>query len=282
MAFLSWLVGENTDDFVSTVNNNIMEQQLPIALEAFSSQIGDAMKPYVKLSRHPDEQIGMTVSKLGGFPYLSYTFTYPCDENDIPLLFIAQINFAESPPLKNYPNTGILQFFISSIGAQECTVRYLPPPESDQLEWVGESDLKLLMEVNAPGRLLDNPIKRPGKLHFELSQAPPNTTNFHFDRLFGNSDWVKNVTLYRTYKQWVRPSCYHHRLGGYGYFVQGDPRRECSYDPSFPEFEILLQLNSDEENFGLRWGDCQEICFFIRPQDLKNLDFSRVRFYLCP
>jgi uncharacterized protein YwqG len=269
-----------------------MEQQLPVALEPFRSKIEEAMKSYVKLtklqgSHHSSDTYGgklrvkLTDSKLGGFPYLPYSLTYPCDQNHIPLLFIAQINFAEVPPLENYPDCGILQFFISSICAQECTMRYLPPPEDDVWEGVDEENLKFLMEINAPGRLLDNPITRPGKLQFELSQASPDGTDFQCDRFFGNSELVKDATLYRIYQKWVEPArC--HKLGGYGHFVQGDPRSQSWSDPYFPEFEILLQLGSDEDNFGLRWGDCQEICFFIRSQDLKNLNFSHVRFYLCP
>jgi uncharacterized protein YwqG len=258
-----------------------MESHFPTALEPFRYQIELAIKPYLQVVRQESECIKLTDSKLGGFPYLPYTLTYPCDQNQIPLLFIAQINFAQTPPLENYPRQGILQFFVSSIWHQECTVRYFPTPEPE-CDLVDEENLKCLMETNALGRLANNPIKRPGKLQFVFAQAPPNMTNIYFDRFFGNSEWVKDPTLYRIYNHWIYAICHHHTLGGYGYFPQRDPRFHTTDDPGFSEFELLLQIHSDQENFELSWGDGQEICFFIRPQDLKNLDFSRIRFYLCP
>jgi len=254
-------------------------EPLPIALESLRAEIEATTRPYVKLCRHPAEQIELTHSKLGGFPYLPYSLSYPIDDQGVPLLFIAQINFAEVPPLPDFPQQGILQFFISSIYAQDCTVRYLTDLEEEAID---EANLKWLMEMNASDRLADNPIKRPSKLQFELDWAPPSMTDFRCDRLLAKHPaWQHDNSLDRVYRDWIESSrC--HKLGGYGHYVQGDPRDQPWTDPAFPEFELLLQLNSDQENFGLMWGDLQEVCFFIRPPDLRNLDFSSVRYYLCP
>ena len=41
-------------------------------------------------------------------------FDYPVDPDGRPLSFLAQVNFADVPALPDYPNSGILQFYISN------------------------------------------------------------------------------------------------------------------------------------------------------------------------
>lgn len=259
-----------------------MDKDLPLALEPFRTSIQQATKPFVKLTRHLNEPIGMINSKLGGAPYLPYTSDYPMDDRGYPLLFIAQVNFAEVPPLEHYPTTGVLQFFLSSVNAQACTARYFPHPDSNPDECISEADLLLLMKMGHPNRPWEPPITRPGRLQFELGAAPPDVTDYHFEQCFANDRLLlTDDTLQRAYREYTDPArC--HKLGGYGRFVQGDPRSSPWADPGFLEFEPILQLNSDSENFGCVWQDWQEICFFVRPKDLKQQDFSHIRYYLCP
>ncbi len=40
-------------------------------------------------------------SKLGGCPYLESAEDYPCDDEGRPMMFFAQLNMAEVPPLPN-------------------------------------------------------------------------------------------------------------------------------------------------------------------------------------
>ncbi len=261
-----------------------MDRDLPPALEPFWRSIQQTTKPFVKITRHPDRAIGMVDSKLGGVPYLPYACNYPIDDNGCPLLFIAQINLAEVPPLEHYPTVGILQFFLTSVNAQDCTVRYFPNPDPSPEEYISEADLLVLMEMGYPTRPLEHqhPITRPGRLQFELKTAPPDVTDYHFERCFANDrPLLDDATVYRAYTRYTDPArC--HKLGGYGRFVQVDPRSALWRDPGFIEFEPILQLTSDTENFGCCWYDCQEICFFVHPEDLKQRDFSRIRYYLCP
>ena len=61
-----------------------------------------------------------------------------------------------------------------------------------------------------------------------------------------------------------------HKLGGYPYFTQEDPR-------SAEGMELLLQLDSDD-SVNMMWGDVGVGNFFIAPEDLKRGDFSRVAY----
>ncbi|MEG4572713.1 YwqG family protein [Microcoleus sp. N3A4] len=63
----------------------------------------------------------------------------------------------------------------------------------------------------------------------------------------------------------------HHKIGGYGYFPQTDPRE---YSPQYKDHKVvLLHMISDDE---ICWGDCGVGNFLIRAEDLENLDFSQV------
>ena len=46
----------------------------------------------------------------------------------------------------------------------------------------------------------------------------------------------------------------------------------------YPDHLCLLQIDENDE-WGLRLYDCGMICFLIRPEDLKALDFSKVKVY---
>ena len=62
-----------------------------------------------------EEKPNIFNSKLGGMPYLPLTMEYPKSEYDnLPLRFLSQINFEEMPYLFNFPEKGILQFFIKN------------------------------------------------------------------------------------------------------------------------------------------------------------------------
>ena len=51
-------------------------------------------------------------SKVGGNPYLPRNADYPRNTNGEPLTLLAQVNFAEMPPLPDFPSSGLIQFFV--------------------------------------------------------------------------------------------------------------------------------------------------------------------------
>jgi uncharacterized protein YwqG len=67
------------------------------------------------------------------------------------------------------------------------------------------------------------------------------------------------------------------KLGGYGRFVQGDPRGAA---PPGEEWLILLNIASTPvEDSEILWGDNGIATFMIEATDLARLDFSRVAYY---
>jgi uncharacterized protein YwqG len=64
-----------------------------------------------------------------------------------------------------------------------------------------------------------------------------------------------------------------HKIGGYPYFTQYDPRAYTRYSDC--DFNLLFQMDTDwPEN--IMWGDAGVGNFFIREEDLRNCDFSHV------
>lgn len=53
-----------------------------------------------------------------------------------------------------------------------------------------------------------------------------------------------------------------------------DPRR-AELEPSAPAWKLLLQLDTDDDT-GMMWGDVGTLYFWIREQDARCRDFSKV------
>ena len=63
-----------------------------------------------------------TDSKFGGLPYLPASADYVLDEQGKPMTLLAQLNFAEMPPLPDFPEKGIVQFFVTNADSNSSIV----------------------------------------------------------------------------------------------------------------------------------------------------------------
>ena len=68
------------------------------------------------LSREP---FGVADSHLGGVPYVPRDGQIPTDEDGSQLWLCAQINFAQMPRMEGFPESGILQIFLSDWGIDD-------------------------------------------------------------------------------------------------------------------------------------------------------------------
>ncbi|WP_029102132.1 DUF1963 domain-containing protein [Moraxella caprae] len=71
-----------------------------------------------------------------------------------------------------------------------------------------------------------------------------------------------------------------HQIGGEPTFVQGDIFYWAFWEKWDKHHKLLFQLDSEysraTKSYKALWGDCGVANFFITPEDLKNLDFSKV------
>lgn len=260
-----------------------IDLKLPLALEQYREKIEKSIKPYVELTG----KVGDTLpweSKFRGIPYMPIGFEYPRDSNGEHMVLLAQINYSEVPHIEPFPEKGILQLYVSKdddtfglnwndlTEQKDFRVIYFPD--------VVEDTSKLVLDFSFIGNIDEDilPMQKEVKLEFNLKYSPVTSGDFQFDEIIGNNIFNlidealedSNNTndedeLFNVF------SLAGHRLGGYAYFTQSDPR-ESSYE----EHKILLlQIDSDSD-IDIMWGDVGIANLFIKEEDLKNLDFSNV------
>lgn len=249
---------------------------LPAALEPHRAALEKTKMPFLRVKSHPARSLPLWASKVGGIPYLPKTVAWPTAPDGRQLFFLAQINFAEVPALPPFPTQGILQFYINDDdlygmdfddGENADTFRVLYFSEIVQNEQV----LHAPVNPMRPYDLLPHHPDECYPLSFERAEEYAPVTDYrfweqmgqNFFQQYGSSEWQ----FMDEYQKSLSPQG--HKIGGYAYFTQDDPRSPA--DPLL----LLFQLDSDE-TLDLMWGDMGVGHFFIREKDLSARDFSKV------
>lgn len=116
------------------------------------------------------------------------------------------------------------------------------------------------------------PISKAHKLTFSLEDGYVSSSDARFNLFFGKDyyDFAHendNDELWDKYEEIADTTG--HRIGGYAYFTQWDPRHDM-------EEEYLLLLQIDSVNEHICWGDAGVANIFIKREDLIKKDFSKV------
>jgi uncharacterized protein YwqG len=181
------------------------------------------------------------------------------------------------PPLAPFPNQGIVQFFINNDDLYGMDFDDGENPDTFRVRSYPEiiTNEAGLQQNAGPQRdyedLLPHHPEESFPLVFGLGEEVVPITDYRFYqhfggdffRQFGEQEW----DIMGIFEKSVRAQG--HKVGGYAYFTQDDPRR-----PDDPML-LLFQLDSDEQ-MDLMWGDMGVGHFFIREKDLIARDFSRV------
>jgi len=254
-------------DKLQTLLDNLPKELLP-----YREKIEATKDIYIPIELEEREDISLTTSKVGGYPYLPMDMEYPVGKDGGKLDFLAQINFAEMPTLKDYPTEGLLQFYID----YEMEIDF----ESSL-----DSNIKIIYhkDTNKP---YQTKFPKLDEIRKDPAYISPIIDNKEFKMIFkpyeyefvGYMDFrVENLGITEEstmYKYWDSSfSSSGHKIGGYAFFTQEDPR---FYSKEVKKYtKLLLQLDSDNN---LCWGDAGVGNFFITEEDLKNRDFSKVMF----
>lgn len=255
--------------------------RIPEQLKDYEEDIVKSLKPTLKLTG----KVGRTEpweSKIGGDPYLPIGEEIPKNPNGVPLRLLAQINFEDAPHIDNMPTKGILQFFVDTID-DLVGADFDNPTEQTGFKIIYRQDIvkdqsKLITEFHYDIGENEEEFISPleAKLLFEKGIQPITNedyrfgveflTNFDEDKEVQDGDKV--LPLDEFYIDHMVSEG--HRIGGYPFFTQFDPRSEDSkYDT------LLLQIDTDDA-LGIMWGDSGVANFFINKDDLARLDFSDV------
>jgi uncharacterized protein YwqG len=212
-----------------------------------------------------DGTAGPTQSKVGGEPYLHSSVAYPLSPAGAPLAFLAQINFAEVPHMEGYPKDGILSFFFDS--SHELYGLDLDRPTSQRgfrVLYIPAAEISRgaapTLSPPAPDFSPLDPKTRNVKMHFRKDSESISSSDYRCPRTSHDR----------------QPEGSGHKIGGFPYFVQSDPREALAN--AGEAYELLFQLDTDskEGRFDIMWGDAGIGNFFITPSALARLDFSGV------
>lgn len=247
---------------------------IPNFLNEFKSELEKFKLESIKIKAIPiseNEKLTFTQSKFLGKPYLPVDFEYPKDKKGNPMILLAQINFSEIPKLDNYPTCGILQFFISSS------------------EWYDMDDYKILFHETVSDELQtdfsflidklyeESPVWCEHKLAFEKSVEYGGYEDFRFNgkiKFNGKDyfDFQEKLTKEQSEEMNSFLDGTGHKIGGYAYFTQADPR---DYNDNQKDEILLLQIDTDDQ---IMFGDSGVGNLFINPKSLKEKDFSQAWF----
>lgn len=249
--------------------------------------------PCWKLTLQPEGPCGLLDSKVGGLPYWDPALPYPTDSQGNKMTLLAQLNFAQLGTEDPLPAQGLLQFFIGQDDVfgidfdqpdsqKDFRVVYHPEPDPAlTLEQIQALELPTHVEAD-----LCTPVIREAAFIAEKTVGYMGPGDCRFEALFREA--VRAVTgedigdknEYQYFDKADRDYFYDqlsaagHRLLGYPFFTQYDPR-----EPEGPYDTLLFQLDSDmaEDRKDLvLWGDCGVGNFFINREDLLCRDFSRI------
>jgi hypothetical protein len=210
----------------------------------------------------------------------------------IPLPFLGQLALAEiyaAAPLPGWPHDGTLVFFCDSSAwgydpsaRGHCRALFFPPRAD-------------LAPAPAPTELPNEARSPLRRLHFRREWTLPTRI---ISRELDLSIWSDDA--YRGLCQQLMPDSHKkhdtiHRCGGHPQEIQGDMRLECqlvtngiycgdqsgyqdprrySLEKGAADWQLLLQIDSDEKRLGWMWGDSGRVYFWARQQDIAATDFD--------
>lgn len=250
---------------------------LPIELEKYRNELEKYLVPAVRITAKKGKT-NFFQSKFGGFPYLPKNAGHPIDENGVNMKLLAQINFIEIPSLEGFPENGILQIFLSA--SDDVYGLDFDDP-------AGQKNFRILYhdEILTPEEIVtdfsyldlreddDFPLEGEAVLSFEKTSETVSSSDFRYERADIDTDEVTEDGTDIEDIMWEALSGEGHKLGGYPFFTQNDPRED---DKAFRNHLItLIQIDTDD-HIDLMWGDAGVANFFITKEDLLNKNFTNV------
>ena len=252
--------------------------------------------------------IDILENKLGGAFYIPADKQPPRNkQTGAELSLLAQLNFAQLPKMKDFPEDGLLQFFVdpdpvafrnSFHPTQQISwrVRFIPhSPSHSEIPFLNG----YMPAVNTMTSVTTLPFT-PGSVLSLAAHDMPHLTAWedfpfkamlsrHCADLMPQNPTPEQVGLLRAARDMVKaalePECKPGRMkdefiqiGGHPTFKHPDPRNE---DPRFPGIRtpavLLLQIPSIDR-WQLRWANEDVAHFFISRKDLRDKNFNNVMF----
>lgn len=280
--------------------HDLQEDMTARGLSAYFEALAPLAKNAVHLTLDvvDEDLLPIGCSKFGGHPDLPGDVDwFRIDIAEVPMSFIAQINFAEVAPFdleKKLPQQGMLYFFY------DCSEDGMPwgfdPSDSDGWKvFYYDGSLDALCRKDAPEdlELDDNGVLfDAAKLCFEaVMELPSPDSDLTNDLALPDDEDIQD-----SYWEWLddMESGMRNKLLGHADPVQGGMELECEYvthrincgtpdgyriaksqglDKNASRWNLLLQVESNED-LGMMWGDLGRLYLWITDEDLTARQFE--------
>lgn len=281
--------------------NEIKAEMQDLGISEYFEALAPLAKNAVRISlnRQLEKGIPVGASKFGGHPDLPADAAwFRTGAGDIPMSFIAQINFAETAPFDlehRLPEQGMLYFFY------DCSCDGMPwgfnPNDSDGWQvYFYNGDPAALSRREAPLDLTRNDngaVFGCARLCFESAVELPTTES----GLTNDVELPDDDELQDAYWEWLEDHFpeISNKLLGHADPIQGGMELECEYvtngincgtpagyqiakarglDKNAARWHLLLQVDSDED-LGMMWGDLGRLYLWITEEDLVARRFEK-------
>ena len=280
-----------------------MENELEIKIDdEFAKKVCDEIwaeyektaqtKTFAKITLTENE-LKIIDSKVMGLPYIPKGAQIPQTANGDKMMMIAQINCDDLQGLADFPEKGILQFFVLNDEDGLLGLDFDNQTVQDSFrviyhekieEFYDENELK---SIYNPYNFEESYITNDNesyKMNFELTSEKERFEDifYHIFRKICKEKGLKQTQedwLYRKLLNFMQYSeNYYSQCDGFAFFTQDDPRE---YNEEYKKFDtVLFQLNSEFDENTRNWkvciGDAGVINFFINRENLKKKDFSEI------
>ena len=243
-------------------------------------------------SVNASKEIKIMDSKIEGIPYIPKGKKIPTNSKEQQFMFLAQINCEDLKGLEDFPQEGILQFWVLGedllgLDFDDYTNRdgfdviyyekiedYYSEDEFKEMYNPYKFDLKYMETLIA---------SEPCKMKFSLEKQKESFNYELLDNLFKevleeeSLGFNEKDKLYEEVEKLYDDEFYEEIVGtkcnGFPYFTQWEPRD----DEQMKEYDTsLFQIDSGKE---VMIGDSGVMHFFINREKLKNKDFSDVFYH---
>ena len=289
-------VPEYTKEELNSVKTVVEKEPVkePVEVLSFSEYGKMALEQLEKETKLPfmriktvDKIPAISDSKFGGLPYFPANESLPLDKEGKPMRLLAQINCKDLAGLEEYPQEGLLQFYLTTNPRwDESVVKYY--------EAVDEA---VTAEMVA-GRINENyenndcfPVEGEYGLEFTLSKESMSRDDNRLMALFCqyftklSGTWISvpddgGEEVYELFEGYCDDSyAGGHKVGGYNSAAQLPdyyPYRESDafIDVKADESPVLLFQMDSESKKNIMWGDLGVARFFIKRSDLKARRFE--------
>ena len=243
-------------------------------------------------SVNASKEMKITESKIEGIPYIPVGGKIPVNSEGKQFMFLAQINCEDLKGLEDFPQEGILQFWV--LGSDHFGKDFDNPTNRDGFEVIYYEKIEDYYSEDEFKEMY-NPYKfdlkymetliasEPCKMKFSLEKQKESFNYELLDNLFKevleeeSLGFNEKDKLYEEVEKLYDDEFYEEIVGtkcnGFPYFTQWEPRDEeqmKEYDTS------LFQIDSGKE---VMIGDSGVMHFFINREKLKNKDFSDVFYH---